>query len=231
MGFNCPRLEEHYKELTNTYIPEMVKYSDVLHRLSSELKNDIIKNNPVKIFYAYDGFISQINMGLPVKPSIQKMIPDIKKAAEEAFDIFIANDTTLPLQAGLLLKEFFEVSASAVAGVPTQKVRIYSAHGYNVYAFKAISKAIPRQGVPLYAGLFALELRRVVETGRYVVLPIYVKAPGEQVQYLEIQGCGKPLCDLEKFYAITSPYVLNVDEWKKRCNYDENTIFDTESYD
>ncbi|CAK1588923.1 unnamed protein product [Parnassius mnemosyne] len=132
---------------------------------------------------------------------------------------------------GLLLREFFEVSASAAAGEPIHKVRIYSAHDNNVYAFAAISKAIPRQGIPPYAALFALELRRVVETGRYVVMPIYVKSPGEQVQYLEIQGCGGPLCDLKNFYAITSPYLLGVDEWKERCNYDENATFDSQIYD
>ncbi|CAK1588916.1 unnamed protein product [Parnassius mnemosyne] len=230
MGFNCPRFDEYKKKLLTTYIPEMAKYNDVLDRLSSVLKNDI-RSTPVKIFYAYDLFISQTHMGIPVEPSIEKMMPDIKEAADKAFDILFANDTLLPLKAGLLLNEFFEVSASAVAGEPTQKVRIYSAHDNNVYAFEAISKAIPRQGVPPYAGLFALELRRVVKTGRYVVLPIYVKSPGEQVQYLEIKGCGGPLCDLKKFYDITSPYLLDVDEWKKRCNYDENATFNSEGFD
>ncbi|CAG5016983.1 unnamed protein product [Parnassius apollo] len=231
MGFNCPKLDEYHKILVNTYVPEMAKYSDVLDRLSTALKQDILKSNPVKIFYAYDLFVSQTNMGISVKPSIQTMMPDIKEAADKAFDILNANDTMLPLQAGLLLKEFFEVSASAAAGEPTQTVRIYSAHDHNVYAFAAISKAVPTQGIPPYAGLFALELRRMVETGRYVVLPIYVRSPGEQVQYLEIQGCDGPLCDLKKFYAITSPYLLEVDEWKEKCNYDEDATFNSEGFD
>ncbi|CAG5016963.1 unnamed protein product [Parnassius apollo] len=231
MGFNCPSFEKHFDNFANTYVPEMAKYSDVLDRLSSALKYDIIQRNPVKIFSTYDVIVSQTNIGLHPSPSIQKMMPDIKEAADKAFDLLFGNDTMLPLQSGLLLREFFEVTALATAGKSTQKVRIYSAHDNNVYAFAAISKAIPRQGIPPYAALFALELRRVMETGNYVVLPIYVKSPGEQVQYLEIEGCGGPLCDLKKFYAITSPYLLDVNEWKKRCNYDENATYDTQRYD
>ncbi|XP_068623158.1 prostatic acid phosphatase-like [Battus philenor] len=230
MGMNCPTFSSHFEEVSNSLNPEMDIYSGVVERLSSILKRDLTRT-PVKIYFAYDVFVSQTSMGLPVQESIQKMMPEIKEAADKAFNLLFGNETVIPMQAGLLLKEFFDVSSSAIAGKPTQKVRIYSAHDTNVYAFEAISRVVPRQGAPSYAAVFALELRRVRETGRYVVVPIYVKSPGEPVQYLQVKGCGGQLCDLQEFYDITSPYLLDVEEWKRRCNYQENLKFDPNGFE
>ncbi|XP_045539539.1 testicular acid phosphatase [Papilio machaon] len=229
MGMNCPKFMEHFDKISRSSVPEMQKHSSVIDRLSSILKIDL-RSRPVQIYFAYDVFVSQISMGLPVKPSIQEMMPEIKMAADTAFDLlFGLNQTMLPLQAGLLLKEFFEVSFAAVDGESSPKVRIYSGHDVNVYALEAISRVTP-QGSPLYAALFALELRKVRETGRYVVLPVYVSSPGEPVQYLQVKGCDL-LCDLNRFYEITSPDLIDVDEWKLRCNYDRNAKFNTNGFE
>ncbi|KPJ12419.1 Testicular acid phosphatase-like [Papilio machaon] len=146
-----------------------------------------------------------------------------------AYDVFVSQSSFALPYSGLLLKEFFEVSFAAVAGEPSPKVRIYSGHDVNVYALEAISRVTP-QGSPLYAALFALELRKVRETGRYVVLPVYVSSPGEPVQYLQVKGCDQ-LCDLNRFYEITSPDLIDVDEWKLRCNYDRNAKFNTNGFE
>ncbi|CAH2055622.1 unnamed protein product, partial [Iphiclides podalirius] len=228
MGMNCPTFDEHFNEMSTTYRPEMATYHQVVNQLSSILRRDLSKT-PVKMYSAYDVFISQIHLGIPVKPSIQKVMPEIKSAADKAFDILFGNDTMLPMQAGLLLKEFFDVASAAISGEPTKKVRIYSAHDTTVYAFEAISRATPRQGAPMYAAAFALELRRVKETGRYIVVPVYLKSPGEPLEYLHIEGC-EALCDLEQFYEITAPFLLDEDERKRRCKYNENAPFDDKGY-
>ncbi|XP_013133641.1 PREDICTED: venom acid phosphatase Acph-1-like [Papilio polytes] len=225
MGMNCPKFMEHFDEVSKTCVPQMQRHSSVIDRLSTILKIDL-RSRPVQVYFAYDVFVSQISMGLPVNPSIQEMMPEIKMAADTAFDLLFGNRTMLPLQAGLLLKEFFEVSFAAVAGEPSPKIRIYSGHDINVYALEVISRVMP-QGAPPYAALFALELRRVRATGRYVVLPVYVSSPGEPVQYLQVKGCDL-LCDLDKFYEITSPDLIDIDERKRRCNYDRNAKYSAE---
>ncbi|CAG4976605.1 unnamed protein product [Parnassius apollo] len=85
----------------------------------------------------------------------------------------------------------------------------------------AVSRVRPKQGVPPYNAVFALELRRVVKTGQFVVLPVYVSSPGEAIQYLKIEGCGSELCDVDQFRKITAPYTLDVKEWRIKCNFDE----------
>nr|NP_001299358.1 lysosomal acid phosphatase-like precursor [Papilio xuthus]BAM18226.1 acid phosphatase [Papilio xuthus] len=228
MGMNCPKFMDHFDKIARSRVPEMQKHSSVIERLSSVLKIDL-RNTPVQTYFAYDVFVSQINMGLPVTPSIKEMMPEIKMAADTAFDLLFGNQTMLPLQAGLLLKEFFEVSYATIAGEPSPKVRIYSGHDVNVYALEAISRVMP-QGAPPYAALFALELRKVRKTGRYVVLPVYISSPGEPVQYLQVKGCDL-LCDLDRFYEITSPDLIDIDDWKSRCNYDMNAKFNTNGFE
>ncbi|KPJ21161.1 hypothetical protein RR48_00225 [Papilio machaon] len=85
--------------MSKSRVPEMQKHSSVIDRLSSILKIDL-RSRPVQIYFAYDVFVSQISMGLPVKPSIQEMMPEIKMAADTAFDLLFGNQTMLPLQAG-----------------------------------------------------------------------------------------------------------------------------------
>lgn len=71
---------------------------------------------------------------------------------------------------GPLLDNFFTYTAKQIAGLDTPKVIIYSGHDTNVYSLMAVSKIYPRQGVPKYNSAFAIELRQVENTDKYVVL-------------------------------------------------------------
>ena len=76
----------------------------------------------------------------------------------------------LSLPPGVLLNKFFEVADQVIAGEDVPRVQIYSAHDINVYTFEGVTQISPRQGVPKYASAYALELRRVVATGEYIVV-------------------------------------------------------------
>lgn len=71
---------------------------------------------------------------------------------------------------GVLLTQFFESADTLIAGDDTQRVLVYSAHDINVYSLVAASLVYPRPGVPQYGSALSLELRKVTETGNYVVL-------------------------------------------------------------
>jgi hypothetical protein len=77
------------------------------------------------------------------------------------------------IYSGVLLHEFLKYAKAVVAGEDTPRLRIYSAHDLNVYAFEVITKISNRPGVPKFSSVYALELRRMVTTGEYYVLVRY----------------------------------------------------------
>ncbi|KAI5646287.1 histidine phosphatase superfamily (branch 2) domain-containing protein [Phthorimaea operculella] len=119
-------------------------------------------------------------------------------------------------QSCVLLNEFFEYAEKIINGEQTQTVRLYSAHDTNVYPFQEATKVTP-QCRPLYASLYSLELRRVVATGEYVVLPVYLSDPNERTEtLLQVDGCDL-LCNYDQFKSITSVYSISEDNLKQKC--------------
>lgn len=100
---------------------------------------------------------------------------------------FKSTTTILVLFSGVLLNEFFTYASVITSGEHTPRVRIYSAHDINVFSFMAATQITPRQGVPKYSSAFSLELRRVTETGKYVVLVcICISVRLRQIFFLKI---------------------------------------------
>ncbi|CAG4976610.1 unnamed protein product [Parnassius apollo] len=180
-----------------------------------------MKNPPAKC-----GKVAPISLGLPLKSKVQEALPEIKAAAGEAIDVLFGDDNYIALQAGPFLKEFFDQTSMVLAGNETQRLRIYSAHDVSVYSWMAVSRVRPKQGVPPYNAVFALELRRVVKTGQFVVLPVYVSSPGEPIKYLQVEDCCSDLCDICTFRELTAPYMLDVKEWRIKCDFDEDMEVD-----
>ncbi|CAH0397625.1 unnamed protein product [Chilo suppressalis] len=221
---NCPVFMEMYTGYFTKPYPSMDKYKEVLTMLSSHVGIDL-NTYFGRLMLVYDVFVSQLSMGLPLDPEIQKQFSLIQEAAGKSFDLIFGNESYIDLQAGVLLSEFFKKAGAVIAGNDTQRLRIYSGHDFNVYSFEAVTQISNRQGVPKYASAYALELRKVVKSGKYVVLPVYLPEPGAPVKYLQIKGCSQ-LCDLNKFRKITAQYVLDEDTWRTKCGFNKDMEID-----
>ncbi|CAK1588888.1 unnamed protein product [Parnassius mnemosyne] len=219
---NCPTLT--MAKMNGSNSPKMEQYHDSFDQFGQYAS--ALKQEPLLTYMTYDLYCSQISLGLPLKPKLQETLPEIKAAAGEAIDLLFGDDNYIALQAGPFLKDFFDQTSNVLAGRDTQRLRIYSAHDVSVYSWMAVSRVRPKQGVPPYNAVFALELRRVVKTGQFVVLPVYVSSPGEPIQYLQVEGCGSELCDVDKFRELTAPYTLDVKEWRIKCDFDEDVEID-----
>ncbi|XP_026333701.1 prostatic acid phosphatase-like [Hyposmocoma kahamanoa] len=228
-SLNCPNFMSWYYSAIFQNSQRMNQYADVIAEVSEATGSDFTQT-PILTMALYDILVSGQHLGYDIGPDLTKLMPALEMAANEAIDIIWGDDNYIALQAGVLLNEFFTYANQIIYGTDTQRVRVYSAHDFNVYSLEAVSQVTPRQGAPKYGSVFSLELRRVVETGEYVVLPVYLPSPYETEIYLPVKGCGLP-CGLDKFLEITSKYLLDVDTWRTKCGFTEDYVIDSSSID
>ncbi|XP_013199306.1 prostatic acid phosphatase [Amyelois transitella] len=226
---NCPTYSTASTSLYLIPDPEYTaKYSDILAALSNQLGFDI-SNLPAFVYILYDVYVSQRSLGLPLTPELEAIFDDIEEAAGDSMDLSFGNEAYIPYQAGVLLDEFYTYANVAISGVNTPRLRIYSAHDFNVFSFEAVTK-VNKQGAPRYASAYSLELRRVTATGKYVVLPVYLPSPGEDVVYLQVEGCDV-LCDYDQFVALTEVNAIDIGTWREECGFTEDLVVDESSYE
>ncbi|XP_053616246.1 prostatic acid phosphatase-like [Plodia interpunctella] len=226
---NCPTLSNAI--LTLYFVSNKdytAKYTDVLSVISNQL-NFNISSYPALIYSVFDVYASQLSLGIDLTPELDAILDQIEVAAGESMGLTFGLDEYIPLQAGVLLKEFYTYADLAISGEDTPRLRIYSAHDFNVYSFEAVTK-VNRQGVPKYASAYTLELRKVTSTGKYVVLPVYLPSPGEDVVYLQVEGCDV-LCDYDQFVALTEGNSRDIDSWRDECGFTEDLVVDESSYE
>lgn len=231
-SLNCPEFTAaFYASGTPATVPELDQYADVLAKWSSIVGYNI-SAEPLMLAYSLnDLYVSQMSLGIPLDDDIAAIYPDIEKIAGIAIKAMYDPEEVRALSGGVLLNQFFTVADQLIAGEDVQKVHIYSAHDVNVFALEAATKVVNTQGVPKYASAYALELRKVVETGDYVVVPTYLPTPSEDViTYLEIEECGQK-CAYESFRSVTSDIVMNEDDWRTACGFSDDMVFDTSSVD
>ncbi|CAH0663668.1 unnamed protein product [Spodoptera exigua] len=230
---NCPEL------LTNVYsaytvtassIPALAPYQDVLN-LWSDIVGLNLTQYPIYAYSLNDVYTSQMSLGIPLDDDIAAIYPEIEVIAGIALDAMYSSYTSRALSAGPLLNQFFKVADQVIAGEDVQRVQIYSAHDLNVFAFEGVTRVAEKQGVPKYASAYALELRKVVDTGDYIVVPVYLNTPSEDViKYLEIEECGQR-CAYESFRSVTSIYNLEESVWRAECGFSEDMVIDSSSVD
>ncbi|PZC80741.1 hypothetical protein B5X24_HaOG213965 [Helicoverpa armigera] len=223
---NCPAaLSITYDD---TYPAELDQYTDVLNELS-----DISGFNASNLLIAtqlYDVYVSQQSLGIPLDPRVEPIFPQLEAIAGIGWEYMFNAEMSL-YDSGVLLNQFFTVADQIIAGEDVQRVQVYSAHDANVFSFEGVTRVVKRQGAPKYASMYALELRQVIETGEYVVVPVYLNTPSEDViTYLEITGCGSR-CEYESFRSITADYNLDEDTWRTKCGFTEDMEIDTSSID
>ncbi|XP_053616615.1 prostatic acid phosphatase-like isoform X2 [Plodia interpunctella] len=224
---NCPKFMTAYYALYTSSAPEVTaRFSGVLNILTSELGINIT-NLPALVYPIYDVFVSQLSLGLELGPKLDAILDDIGDAADECIGLTFGVNEYIHLQAGVLLEEFYTYAELAMSGEDTPKLRIYSAHDFNVYSLEAVTK-VNRQGVPKYAAAYALELRKITSTGDYVVLPVYLPSPGEDVVYLQVEGCDL-LCEYDRFVELTEGNALDISLWRDECGFSEDLEVDEAS--
>ncbi|KAI5644435.1 histidine phosphatase superfamily (branch 2) domain-containing protein [Phthorimaea operculella] len=193
----------------------MPGFEDVLFKLADILGNQDVLS-PEAVLMAWSDLEAVVSLGYDLGEEFTELYPQLFPAFDASWAYTYNNDDTLPITAGALLNEFFVYADKIIKGEQTQSVRVYSAHDGNVYPFQVATKVIP-QGRPLCASLYSLELRRIIATGEYVVLPVYLRDPNEgKDTYLQVSGCDV-LCDYEQFKNITSVYRIDEDSLKQKC--------------
>ncbi|KAL0830088.1 hypothetical protein ABMA28_003545 [Loxostege sticticalis] len=225
---NCPVYTSAQMALMTSSTPMDKKYSDVLELLTRKTGIPVTQL-PALVYALYDVYTSQLSLGLPIDPEIQAAWPEVEAAAGAAIDIVFGDKNYIALQAGVFLNEFYQAASDRISGANSQVVRIYSAHDFNVYSLESVTKILNKQGVPKYGSAYALELRRVVKSGKYVVAPVYLPSPGEDFIHLEVEGCGA-VCDFDQFVDITSEYAMDEDTWRTKCGWTKDLVIDDSSF-
>ncbi|KAI5646284.1 histidine phosphatase superfamily (branch 2) domain-containing protein [Phthorimaea operculella] len=195
--------------------PVLPGFEDVLFKLADILgNNDVL--TPEQVFMAWSDLAAVVSMGYDLGEELTDLYPELLPAFDASWAYVYHGDEVITMGAGVLLDEFFVYADKIINGEQTQTMRVYSAHDANVYPFQEATKVTP-QGRPLYASLYSLELRRVVATGEYVVLPVYLSDPNEGTEkLLQVSGCDL-LCNYDQFKNITSVYRISEDNLKQKC--------------
>ncbi|KAJ8721043.1 hypothetical protein PYW08_006508 [Mythimna loreyi] len=229
---NCPNLLSSFTslyDLTDPF-PSLDQYTDALNQWSEVVGFDI-SEQPMYAYTLNDIYTAQMSLGIPLDPKLQDIYPEIEEIAGIAIDYIFGTKDRGTLLAGVLLNQFLKVADQVIAGEDVPRVQVYSAHDINVFSFQVVTQITPRQGVPKYGSAYALELRKVVATGEYIVVPVYLNTPSEDVvTYLQVAGCDQR-CNIESFRSITAPFSLEEAEWRTKCGFSEDMNIDTSSVD
>lgn len=214
---NCARykalLAENSDRSSKT---EFIAYED----LAVELFNRTGYNFTEKpLLYAslHDLFRSEAAIGIPLPKWSEPLQAKINEAAKLAYDLYMKDDDMKMLSTGVIINNFLKASKDIIAGKPVkQRVRIHTSHDYNVGALMAVSR-VKLSNIPDYCSMFALELHRDRNNGRYFVLPVYIRKAGEYNPVtLKIEGC-EPHCSFKKFKALTEQYALKEEDYFPQC--------------
>ncbi|KAJ8728559.1 hypothetical protein PYW07_006255 [Mythimna separata] len=229
---NCPNLLSDFtslEDLTDPF-PSLEQYTDALDQWS-EVIGFNISSQPVYAYILNDIYTAQMSLGIPLDPKLQEIYPEIEEIAGIAIDYLFGEKERGTLLAGVLLNQFLTAADQVIAGEPVPRVQVYSAHDINVFSFQVVTQITPRQGVPKYGSAYALELRKVLATGEYIVVPVYLNTPSEDIlTYLQVSGCDQR-CNIESFRSITSSFSLEEAEWRTQCGFSEDMDIDTSSID
>ncbi|KAI5646198.1 histidine phosphatase superfamily (branch 2) domain-containing protein [Phthorimaea operculella] len=211
---SCPRLNQKLFA-SEDEVPVLPGFEEVLYKLAGVLGNTDIME-PDAVFAAWSDLESLVSMGYDLGEELTELYYQLFPAFDASWAYVFHSDDAITMGAGVLLNEFFEYADKIIKGEQTQKVRWYSAHDTNVYPFQEATKVIP-QGKPMYGALYSLELRKIVATGEYVVLPVYLSDPNEGKEtLLQVSGCDV-LCDYERFKNITSVHRIDENQAKEMC--------------
>uniref|UniRef100_A0A1E1WMB7 acid phosphatase n=1 Tax=Pectinophora gossypiella TaxID=13191 RepID=A0A1E1WMB7_PECGO len=195
---------------------EFLPYKDLVAKLEKKTGRNFTEN-PLLFETLFDLFKSQVGLGLDIPEWAKPLLPRLSEAARLAYRLYFRSDEMLKIGGGVLLQQFTEAATALALGKPvTKRLRIFSAHDFNVGALMDVSRVVKDQSIPEYGSVFALELYRR-KGGVLTVEPVFLNQAGESSpQVLTIAGCG-PICDLEKFTQLTEKFLLSEEKFYEVC--------------
>ncbi|XP_052747269.1 venom acid phosphatase Acph-1 isoform X2 [Bicyclus anynana] len=192
-------------------------YRDLFKTLSVETGRNI--TTPEEVFFLDNLFQAMENVGVAAPKWVEHVMPQIKNMTKIDYYSQYYNAELTRLTSGVLLADILNITKSAIAGnTDVAKLYLYSAHEHNVAALLAALRVwVPHQ--PKYASAAFLELRRNLDTGKYVVMAVYAPEAGGPGIVLPIEECGgQPTCDYDKFISLSQELLLSRQDFKNICS-------------
>ncbi|KAM3956323.1 venom acid phosphatase Acph-1 [Aphomia sociella] len=199
---------------------ELMQYNDLIPILKTRTGRNFTED-PLLFETLFDLFRSQVGLGLDIPEWGKPLLPRLSEAARLAYRLYFRTDEMKKLGGGILLNMFTEAANDISAGKPVSKrVRLFSAHDFNIGALMDVSKVKSNQSIPEYGALFALELYKSRSKGDLSVLPVYLPQAGESTaQSLHFTYCDADnYCSFNKFQEATKEYLLREKEFYDICD-------------
>ncbi|XP_053616175.1 venom acid phosphatase Acph-1-like isoform X2 [Plodia interpunctella] len=196
---------------------EFQQYNDLIPRILWRTGRNFTED-PLWFETLHDLFSSQVGLGLDIPKWAEPILPRLSEAARLAYNLYFRTDEMVTIGGGILLNTFVEAASEISQGRPMkQRLRVYSAHDFNIGALMEAARVKNNHSIPEYGALFALELYRSRNSGKFSVLPVYLpKAGASSPQTFNFIDCG-PYCDFHKFRQLTKAFLLSEEEYYKTC--------------
>ncbi|KAJ0172519.1 hypothetical protein K1T71_011658 [Dendrolimus kikuchii] len=218
---NCKRFKQLMAEAKEEAIHnEFAVYDDLIPFLKQKTGRNFTED-PLLFETLFDLFRSLVGLGLDIPTWATPLLPRLGEAARLSYRLYFRNNEMKKIGGGVLLNTFVQAALDIIAGTPVnQRLRIFSAHDFNIGALMDVAKVKNNHSIPEYGSVFALELYRSRSTGAYSVLPVYLPQAGESsAQTFSFEGCeSSTYCDFNKFMESTKDFLLPESEFYKLCD-------------
>lgn len=218
---NCKRFKQLIAAAKEeALVNEFAAYNDLIPFLKEKTGRNFTED-PLLFQTLFDLFRSLVSLELDIPAWATPLLPRLGEAARLSYRLYFRNDEMKKIGGGVLLNTFHQAAQDLISGKKVdQRLRIFSAHDFNIGAFMEVSRIVNNnRGIPEYGSVFALELYRSKSTGTYSVLPVYLSQAGEsEAKYLQIEGCETTkYCDFRKFQELTKEYLLPERDYYETC--------------
>ncbi|XP_026331458.1 prostatic acid phosphatase-like [Hyposmocoma kahamanoa] len=201
---------------TDSIQEEFLPYEDLVVKLEKETGKNFTEN-PTLFQALFDLYKSQIALGLDLPEWAIPLLPKLSATAKLAYKLYFRNHEMKKIGGGVLLNNFINIAKDIASGSPvSHRLRIFSAHDFNLGALMEVTRTIKDDSIPEYGSAFMLELYKSRITGEFSILPIYLKQAGEVSETLKVEGCER-YCELNKFQELTKDFVLPEHEFYQIC--------------
>ncbi|CAG9782459.1 unnamed protein product [Diatraea saccharalis] len=218
---NCQRFKALMATAKQESINEEFKPFDHLIPRLKALTGRNFTEDPLLFETLFDLLRSQVGLGLDIPEWAKPLLPKLGEAARLAYRLYFRTHEMKKIGGGVLLNNFMSLASDIAAGKSiTKRLRLFSAHDFNIGALMEVSKVKSDQSIPEYGAVFSLELYKSRSTGELSVVPVYLPQAGESTaKILHFHGCElEDFCSFTKFQEKTKEYLLPEKEFYSLCN-------------
>ncbi|CAH2979949.1 unnamed protein product [Chilo suppressalis] len=218
---NCEKFKAMMAIAKQESINEEFKPFDHLIPKLKVLTGRNFTEDPLLFETLFDLLRSQVGLGLDIPEWAKPLLPKLGEAARLAYRLYFRTHEMKKIGGGVLLNNFMNLASDIAAGKPVKnRLRLFSAHDFNIGALMEVSKVKSDQSIPEYGAVFALELYKSRSSGELSVMPVYLPQAGESTaKVLHFEGCElDEYCNFSKFQVKTKEYLLPEKEFYSICN-------------